>query len=974
INSGGTIAAEYAVFEYMNSNGVWIKNGATVDPTYSFHNCTFQNGQNTGLTTLLALNNNQMLTINQANFPVDPGNPTSHNVAKAYDFGHVDMIGATGVFAGPAYEYDTYGLIDWTGFVAGMWTGVISSDWFTSGNWSDGNVPTSVVDVTIPAGTPNDPVINNPNPAECANLLVNPGASLTIQDGTLDAIASVDIDGELGMTSPSSSLYAYNLFFNPGSTDNIINGSIYLEYALWFLDGTNATLDPSSTVYFESNLSTSGLGWQDADAQLGNLVVNKPAGAFIIGTVSTYPPIISGSVDIMGSTPFYTYNYDMYIGEYLDITAGSGLYLWGTDDSYSPTGNANQLNIPSKNQSENTDGGLVEIYGNLVVDGELDIDDGNVLQHGLFTEGTGGIISITTGSFINDHAYGTEAWQYLNGTLNLTDGLFEISGNSISLSSTFVGNISGGIIRTGFSFRANDPGIFEPTGGSVEFICPAGTPFIQCSGGNFFHDFIFNANVLIPIASDIYVMNNLEINSGVLDSDVHDIYVGANWTNNVGDAGFVEGAQTVYFNGDGNIQWMTGAGDTFFNIVQLYNAPGSNLQISEPVTIANILEANYFTFANDICDILGILDISNPNSKFTVNGSGDAFCQSLYQGGSVVNNGGIFDVGDLNESGFYGNWKQNDGITNVNQDAAQYVDINCYFALANGTFSIFGGDGDSYWSYDGDAEVVIGGGVLDFVDVGVRVYESPTWTFTESITGGTIKTSGNFVSINSNFTPAAGVVAMYGGTDAIFYTLSGSYVNNLRINKSGGDESTWSYKDRNGNLVEGGKANSVIMSDDGVVNGNLWVIEGLMSLGFNTLEVYGNSNINGGGTLVVPAGAALLHDNGSLLSVNIGGNLEIDGVPGTPATLSHITGYYGFEIQSGGAISADNAIFEYMGATGVYLKGGSNVNPVASFDDCTFREGAPGGRLMVIHNNQVFDVNNAVFPANTWGGSANVYK
>ena len=32
------------------------------------------------------------------------------------------------------------------------------------------------------------------------------------------------------------------------------------------------------------------------------------------------------------------------------------------------------------------------------------------------------------------------------------------------------------------------------------------------------------------------------------------------------------------------------------------------------------------------------------------------------------------------------------------------------------------------------------------------------------------------------------------------------------------------------------------------------------------------------------------------------------------------------------------------------------------------------GRLMSVENNQVFNVENAVFPTNTWAGAYNVYK
>ena len=63
-----------------------------------------------------------------------------------------------------------------------------------------------------------------------------------------------------------------------------------------------------------------------------------------------------------------------------------------------------------------------------------------------------------------------------------------------------------------------------------------------------------------------------------------------------------------------------------------------------------------------------------------------------------------------------------------------------------------------------------------------------------------------------------------------------------------------------------------------------------------------------------------------------------------------------------------------MNTNGINLLSGSLVDPVYSFNYCTFQNGQAGGRLMSVENNQVFSVENAVFPTNTWSGAYNVYK
>jgi hypothetical protein len=109
--SGGTIAADYTTFKNMTINGVLIDAGATVDPAHAFKNCTFQDGTS-AYATLLILNNSQVLTIRNANFPTNTAG-TQYNVWKGASSGHVYFVDYTGSFSGSAFEYDPYNIVDW---------------------------------------------------------------------------------------------------------------------------------------------------------------------------------------------------------------------------------------------------------------------------------------------------------------------------------------------------------------------------------------------------------------------------------------------------------------------------------------------------------------------------------------------------------------------------------------------------------------------------------------------------------------------------------------------------------------------------------------------------------------------------------------------------------------------------------------------------------------------------------------------
>ena len=74
------------------------------------------------------------------------------------------------------------------------WTGLVSTDWGTAGNWSSNTVPTANNDVTIPGGTPNQPTVSNAQQARFVTLTT--GAVLTTANGgTLTAGGSFTNNG-----------------------------------------------------------------------------------------------------------------------------------------------------------------------------------------------------------------------------------------------------------------------------------------------------------------------------------------------------------------------------------------------------------------------------------------------------------------------------------------------------------------------------------------------------------------------------------------------------------------------------------------------------------------------------------------------------------------------------------------------------------------------------------------------------------
>lgn len=60
------------------------------------------------------------------------------------------------------------------------WTGTVSTDWFTAGNWSMNAVPGSSTNITIPFPVTNYPVIAGATTAVCGTATVQSGATITV--------------------------------------------------------------------------------------------------------------------------------------------------------------------------------------------------------------------------------------------------------------------------------------------------------------------------------------------------------------------------------------------------------------------------------------------------------------------------------------------------------------------------------------------------------------------------------------------------------------------------------------------------------------------------------------------------------------------------------------------------------------------------------------------------------------------------
>ena len=130
------------------------------------------------------------------------------------------------------------------------WTGAVNTDWTTASNWSPAVVPTNTIDVIIPSGPANQPVVSGTQDAQ--NVLVQSGASLTL--------AFLRPPRPLPPTSTSTTSTSTTLL----TLGNGGRGSLTLA------SGSTLTQEAASELYITGDMTNNGATFAlDATSEIG---------------------------------------------------------------------------------------------------------------------------------------------------------------------------------------------------------------------------------------------------------------------------------------------------------------------------------------------------------------------------------------------------------------------------------------------------------------------------------------------------------------------------------------------------------------------------------------------------------------------------------------------------------------------------------------------------------------------------------
>ncbi|MCD6501938.1 hypothetical protein J7L01_05000 [bacterium] len=195
---------------------------------------------------------------------------------------------------------------------AGTWVGQYSSNWNDCENWGRGQVPSGIA-VTIPNGSPNDPIISSAVP-NITGLTIQSGGHLTIQSGgslTNTGTVTVSSGGQISMTGgtwnvPSANVYG--TFTQSGGTINI-SGIWYWRDGCPVSGLSGGTMNVSGSAFGTCCGSSPGPSVSSSSGHTININYsgsftwwNRPAGTSSTSWGNVH--VINGNVTVQNTMPF----------------------------------------------------------------------------------------------------------------------------------------------------------------------------------------------------------------------------------------------------------------------------------------------------------------------------------------------------------------------------------------------------------------------------------------------------------------------------------------------------------------------------------------------------------------------------------------------------------------------------------------------------------------------------------------------
>lgn len=404
----------------------------------------------------------------------------------------------------------------------------------------------------------------------------------------------------------------------------------------------------------------------------------------------------------------------------------------------------------------------------------------------------------------------------------LIDGYLRVAqGNRLRSYSLAGIELKGDLISentTGTGLALND-GTLKLTGVNQSITSPR--------AGDYFNNILVQSSGTVTLGSNIRLLGNFNLVSGTVNANYRTVRIGGDFNNSSGVNAFQQTSGKIVFDGGRDSSISSGT----YTRVELEKSGNGKLLVDNRVLVFN--QYKWLSGAIEInSSTMQIMSLLNPS----------------IMGKYVLNTGMLFII-------------QPTGSINMNAD----VTIN------GGEMRVWGTYSTSYWAQDGDARLVMTDGILDFVSSGITIPNS-SHTMDFQVSGGVIRTVGNFQCQRPGFEPTAGAIELSGTADTSFSVHPQSSIHDLIINKQ-------NRAGNNGSEQDDGDRTSynsrVFITTNSSIRGSLMHQHGELRIGNATFTVEGEAEI--AGKVVLSQASSKLKVKQTLYWLNNAGSLLNNG-------------------------------------------------------------------------------------------------
>lgn len=460
IESGATIKAKYYHFQYLADSGLYVMDGAIIDPANNFSYGMWSNiytGTNHGVqrylyidTDVSGIGNITDITFNHGGTPTQG---VHYNVKRGPNaVGTITFDGTiSGLIGGETYEDEgsgssvSGGNIEWPPVTTLTWTGTTNTDWFTASNWSPQQVPDITNDVIVPIVT-NNPIINTTDTAKCESLNVTDGI-LVLDAGILNLNTDLTLGSGaiFGVGDPSASIIV-GRDWNSATDANFVHGDDTVKFksttTTAFITPRNTTFknvvfDGTSTFFLDGNTFDI-----DGEFKILNGTVYPNNNGYALSIAGNYNNVGGTfSTDTRGVVDFDGADQSITNGTFSQLKiSGTGTKTTSGSlkcDYYNSNFNYKALEI----NSTLTAGAAIDVDGNVYINSDGTFNDGGFTHTfaGYIWESDGTYSGTGTVTFdggtqylrnsnfnnlqLNNQSDEANNWKYLVGDVDLTGDL-----------------------------------------------------------------------------------------------------------------------------------------------------------------------------------------------------------------------------------------------------------------------------------------------------------------------------------------------------------------------------------------------------------------------------------------------------------------------------------------------------------------------------------------------------------------------